>query len=323
MPVRGPAGARSARCRASWSRATRYGYYGNSVMTAAAAIKDAPMRPSWRAPRAGDSSAASANGGAASRPAEDRKKQKGANGGGLARGAAGAEGVAPTPKGTRRGGRRRGAADKDRKLTTKDGGLRELLLLLTMQITALTQKSRAMWGILTRTIIIEDTHQVVKDMQDEGKAFADQAQNLRGRVGRLKEEAKKAKGGDQANEANLNKEADGATQDLRSLGPPTMAVFAAMVESLAAQEVGKVNRVALEAWSTQMVGDMPDYVKLCRLENCYANGQIKIVFSLANLERETILVDAFRALGAQVTTGQAPAGYMEEELSAWIDVLKA
>ena len=102
-----------------------------------------------------------------------------------------------------------------------------------------------------------------------------------------------------------------------------MSVFAAMVEGLATQEEGKVCRLALEAWSTEMVGDPPDYVKLCRFENCYSDGQIKIVFSVTNQEKENVLVASFKALGAQVTTGQAPAGYMEEELSAWIDVLKA
>eukprot|EP00959_Pyramimonas_sp_CCMP1952_P046815 977809-Pyramimonas_sp.AAC.1 len=69
-----------------------------------------------------------------------------------------------------------------------------------------------------------------------------------------------------------------------------------------------------------MVGDPPDFVKLCRLENCYQTDMIKIVFAVTDQTKEDVLADAFKQLGATVTSGSAPAGYMEEKLSAWIDV---
>ena len=43
-------------------------------------------------------------------------------------------------------------------------------------------------------------------MQDESKAFAQSAQDLRAKIGRLKEEAKTAKGVDKATEANADAE---------------------------------------------------------------------------------------------------------------------
>ena len=96
-----------------------------------------------------------------------------------------------------------------------------------------------------------------------------------------------------------------------------------MIEALAVEEVGRVNRQTLEAWGTAMVGDPPDFVKLCRLENCYQEGMIKIIFSVNDQTKENVLIDTFKALGCVITVGSAPAGYMEEELSAWIDVLKS
>ena len=288
-------------------------------MTAAAAMQ--VERAPWRA-QAG-SSAASTTGGKDSKSGDDRKKQKGKEGEGVARGAAGSEGYAGKAKPVRRGGaRRRGKADKDRKLTTKDNGLKELLLLLATQVTQLTQRSRAMWGMMTKTVILDDSNPIVKAMQDENKMFAAGAQELRDKLKRLKDQAKAAKD-DKAAEGKANGEADIAQQELRALGPPTTTVFAAMVEALMGEEVGRANRMTLEAWSTAMVGDPPDFVKLCRLENCYQQDMIKIVFSVGDQAKENVLCDSFKALGLFVAQGSAPAGYMEEELSAWIDVLKA
>eukprot|EP00959_Pyramimonas_sp_CCMP1952_P087385 1828310-Pyramimonas_sp.AAC.1 len=84
---------------------------------------------------------------------------------------------------------------------------------------------------------------------------------------------------------------------------------------MAAQVVGKINRIDVEEWANERVGNTP--VKLCRPENCDNDGQVKIALSVAYQEREEICVDSFRSLGAQVTTGQ------EEELRAWIDAPKA
>ncbi|CAK0888786.1 unnamed protein product [Prorocentrum cordatum] len=175
--------------------------------------------------------------------------------------------MATKPKPTSRDGRRRGG-DKERKLTTKDGGLRELLLVLPC-----------------RPVNLEEASPVVKQMQEEGKAFAENAQNLRSKVAKMREAAKSP-------------------------------VFAAMVEALALQEIGKVNRVALEAWATRMVGDPPDYVKLCRLENCYQEGQTKVVLSVSDQGKEDILVPSRGApgvlrggprCGARRGPGRAPA----------------
>ncbi|CAK0805592.1 unnamed protein product, partial [Prorocentrum cordatum] len=112
----------------------------------------------------------------------------------------------------------------------------------------------------TRTIILEDPIPVVKGMQVEGLAPADQAQHPRSRAPRLKEEPNKAK--DKAAVVAINKEV-----------------------------VGKINRIDVEEWANERVGNTP--VKLCRPENCDNDGQVKIALSVAYQEREEICVDSF------------------------------
>ncbi|CAK0856817.1 unnamed protein product [Prorocentrum cordatum] len=137
---------------------------------------------------------------------------------------------------------------------------------------------------------------------------------------RMKDAAKQAKdANDKPAEAQADKDAAAASLALRELGPPTATMFCAMVEALAGEEVGRANRQTLEAWSTAMVGDPPGFVKLCRFENWYQKDMVKIVFPINDQTKENILTDSFKQLDCVVTSGTAPAGYMEDELSAWID----
>ncbi|CAK0881358.1 unnamed protein product [Prorocentrum cordatum] len=147
---------------------------------------------------------------------------------------------------------------------------------------------------------------------------------MREQVKRMKDAGKQAKdANDKPAEVQADKDAAAASLAPRELGPPTATTFCAMVEALAGEEVGRASRQTLEAWSTAMVGDPPDFVKLCRLENCYQKDMVKIVFSINDQTKENILTDSFKQLDCAVTSGTAPAGYMEDELSAWIDVLKS
>eukprot|EP00959_Pyramimonas_sp_CCMP1952_P130111 2720558-Pyramimonas_sp.AAC.1 len=70
-----------------------------------------------------------------------------------------------------------------------------------------------------------------------------------------------------------------------------------------------------------MVDEPPQDVRPCRLENCKQEGMIKVVFALDDKIKEMRILEAFRVMGAQVTEGMPPSGYMEEEISAWTDAL--
>ena len=163
---------------------------------------------------------------------------------------------------------------------------------------------------------------MVAAMQAGSKDFSEVAAGMRKKVSALKEEAKQAKSTDANLEKRASQEADEIMGNLETRGPPALAVYAATVESLATQEVGLVNRQALEALKEGFKDDPPDYVRICRLESCRDDEMIKIVFALDDVSTEKLIMMSFRAMGATVTQGMAPAGYLEEESSAWIDVLK-
>ena len=95
-----------------------------------------------------------------------------------------------------------------------------------------------------------------------------------------------------------------------------------MIEALATEEVGRVSREHLHSMLAEMTENQPKYVRLCRLENCKQADQVKIVFSLDDKTLEQQILASFRMMGPMATEGSAPNGYVDEEISAWTDVLK-
>ncbi|CAK0853967.1 unnamed protein product [Prorocentrum cordatum] len=189
----------------------------------------------------------------------------------------------------------------------------------TVQTKAEGEEAR---GACLRAILIEEKSSVVKAIQQESKDFSDHAANLRTQIGKYKEDAKKASGSDAGAEKEAATKAEEVQKELRTLGPPAPALFAAPVESLATEEVGAVNRRALEAMKQEFVEAPPMDVRLCRLESCKDEDMIKIVLALDDKAKEGVITASLHAMGAQVTSGMAPSGYMEDEISAWIDALK-
>ncbi|CAK0848468.1 unnamed protein product, partial [Prorocentrum cordatum] len=263
-------------------------------------VMEVEKKGRWR-PQVAASSASSRAGGAQSKPvrSDSRKSQKDSKGARLARGDAGVEGAAVKPK-TRRGGRRRAEA-KERKLTTKGAGLKDLLLHLSMLVSQL------------------DKSPVIKAMQQEGQDFAQVANQKRAEVSRLKDQAKAAKDTDGAAARQFDQEADKMMEGLRGLGPPAPAVFCAVIEALANEEIGKRLKDVLVALLAEMEEAPPTYVRLCRLESCKQPDMLKVVFALDRVDLEVQVMEAFRSMGVVTTVGAAPSGYLEDEISAWID----
>ena len=62
---------------------------------------------------------------------------------------------------------------------------------------------------------------------------------------------------------------------------------------------------------------------MCRLEACFRAGKQKVVLIVQEAPLRRTLVAAFKQTEyAEVKSGRAPAGYMEEELSAWLEALQ-
>jgi hypothetical protein len=180
----------------------------------------------WRAPRSTEGSASSARSGQTGRGGEQRDSKlarqrtdedaTGARHGKMDEDEDDKKGNGRRRRG--RGGRRRTQA-KERKLSVKDTGLKDLLMVIMRLLAKTSSQVRTMWGILTCTCIISSDATCVKKMQDESKMFASNVSNLRGKLN----DAKKTDKDKNEEEVRM------ATEAVRGVGPPAPHVMAALV----------------------------------------------------------------------------------------------
>ena len=121
---------------------------------------------------------------------------------------------------TRRGGRRN--PQKERKLTTKDTGLRSLLVIMLKLLAQNSQQLRTVRAATTDTFLVKKEHIIYRSLEEEGRAFAKAVADWR-----------------------LVK-ADGDDMDRRPPGPPTPSVFMRLLEELAKLDVGGKNKKIIE-----------------------------------------------------------------------------
>ncbi|CAK0855833.1 unnamed protein product, partial [Prorocentrum cordatum] len=110
-----------------------------------------------------------------------------------------------------------------------------------------------------------------------------------------------------------------------NLGPPAATVFVYLLKALMELEVGAQNRKGLEQLLQRIEHfepwDLVQMCHVCRLEKCYDEGKIKIVLATPVAEVRKLLRQCMEQIGATTTVGQAPAGYLEEELGAYVDMI--
>eukprot|EP00974_Lingulodinium_polyedra_P067708 6555562-Lingulodinium_polyedra.AAC.1 len=85
------------------------------------------------------------------------------------------------------------------------------------------------------------------------------------------------------------------------------------------EEIGGKNKKELAA-ALEELGKpewVAKYVHAVKLKDT----RVIVTVSMATFKHRELLVDAMAQAGAQHKTGVAPAGYLEEELSAWCDEL--
>jgi hypothetical protein len=208
----------------------------------------------------------------------------------------------------RRGGKRRTQA-KERKLSIKDAGLKELLGVMARLLAKTAATTRQMWSILVCTVIVPEDCLAVMAMKREGKAFAANAASLRAKV-------------HDAAEGSATAEARKA---LQGVGPPAPSQMVALCEGLLQMDVGRAAKQRLQEQLVAWAQAPPTMVDICRLETAYAKGRIKVIWACTRDDSlSQLLKQAFLAFGegseeVHVPTGAAPSGWLEDELSAWID----
>ena len=225
--------------------------------------------------------------------------------------AGGEASAAPTHRPTRRGRRRRNPEKKKELKIDKD--MKGLRILLLKQVLMNTQSQRTLTACVVDKFQVPSSSPLITSMTAEGQSFAAMVADLQSRR-------------DQGDEA--------ARKELTGLGPPTPAIFTAFLETLTQREIGKksrsdllelLNKIEPETEmedATVSRTDLMDKITICRIESVHDPSSKMISIAMRGFAYRDAILTAMNNLDLPPKRGTAPAGYIEEELSAWIDALE-
>ena len=211
----------------------------------------------------------------------------------------------PEGKRVRRGGKKRNAekgSEEQRQLVTKDRGLRKLLVALLKSHLMTCQNTRLLMAACD-VFLLQADHMVTVAVREEGAAFAKAVAEWREK----KRQAENQQG----------------AQPPKAWGSPAPTLFLAMVEALMKQDMGGKNKKELTEAMPEL--SKPEWVEkrvhAVKVKDAREEGKVLITISMAGFKYQDLIVRALEQSGAEHKTGVAPAGYLEEELSAWCEEL--
>ena len=160
----------------------------------------------------------------------------------------------------------------------------------------------------TDTVLADVDNSLVTAIKEEGVSFAAMVEFTRKRL-----------------------EEDPTAPPMSSVGAPTASTVIGFLEALAKADVGAVPRAAITAFLHDVQPESGDptcskeqleqQFAFLRLEKMHDEAKIKIVIAMHGAPLRPMILAALRNMGLDVRTGMAPPGWMEEELSTWVDAL--
>jgi hypothetical protein len=208
-------------------------------------------------------------------------------------------------KGKGKGGRRRRRTQVGRKpehIKSSDPNLRYVLSIMARLSLQTQSMVRTCLGLLLTTIIMD------KNIEPAVSALAEQ------------EQFKLALRELRSNDANDNS----------PLGPPHLQIFHSFMQGLAkAEDIGAPNRTTIQCFvdETDQSADPAAYIAdHCQSFQCFnvRNDDKKCRLQIAmpaGTVRSSVMKAIDNIAGARVSSGPAPRGYLEEELSDWVSML--
>ena len=189
-----------------------------------------------------------------------------------------------------------------------DPALRSLILTLCKSQLQTQQRTRRLEGALTDTILMPDKHPVAQALRREAKNHQTEAERRRGLI---------------ASSAPDDAAAT-ITLALPPLGPPDIAIFIALIEELAKQDMGefpktKLIEAARRANSMEQA-EIMDTAQVCRIFPTANSDQSRISLIVQKGELRTLILAALANLkDVKIMTGQARPGWLEEDLALWVE----
>ena len=215
----------------------------------------------------------------------------------------------PATRGKRGSGRRRNGKSTPKTIEVENQALRDMLVTMGKVTLQSAQRSRLALGCLVTTILLPADSPVAKAMEGEKTSYLERAGELNDQMATAK------KAGAEADQTRLKGE-------ITSNGPPDPYILVAMCLALAPLEIGLRSRQELQK-AIESFQQGPLKVLMCRLEKTAEESTKKISLALEDRQFRDSLAEAAANATFQVKTGPAPPGFLEDELSSYIEALAA
>ena len=108
-------------------------------------------------------------------------------------------------------------------------------------------------------------------------------------------------------------------------GPPAPGATMAMMEALALQDIGAKSKgdinEMLDKLNKMDSYQVQDMFPICKIEKAYKTGTANILFTCRDQEVRQHILSALHNAEKTACSGPAPAGYVEDELTLWMDAM--
>ena len=220
----------------------------------------------------------------------------------------------------RRGGKRRTEAKK-RQIEIKDKNLRELLLTVTKLLAMTAMQVKVATVACLRSALLPTACAIIADLVEEAKAYGEHTSSLATKLAEARAATKDEE--EAMTLENAQARVQTAQAALQQVGPPARCAFLALLESLqkAATTPSDVKPVLADALQAHRLA--PPDVAICKLASCKDPAQTKLIWQAPTQTLTAAVEMALAKLPyARILAGQAPPGYLEEDLAQWISALE-
>ena len=211
------------------------------------------------------------------------------------------------PSGSRHRRHRRSKREGDaaKKITVKDAGLRIALQSMGKLLLQTRRDVSLLQGVLLDTIILTSDSHIETEMKLEMTAIQAEARKRR---------------------QNAELSGDNSQRAL-PIGPPCRSLAIAWLEGLLKEDIGSGNKAQVQEILTRWLGlealEMDEAIQECKLNRPNEKtSTTKLVIAMPRGPDRATLLAAHRSVqGVRVLVGQAPPGYLEDEVSEWVEAL--
>ena len=211
-------------------------------------------------------------------------------------------------KGKGRGGRRKRRSNQGKeptKIRSNDSATLHVLNIMSRLLLQVTANTRLLSGLMLTTIIMPKIAEPVVSLLKQQDIFRKNLQEAR----------------DNTQEG----------QPPPAIGAPHCALFMTMLGAMVKLEIGQKSRQTLQEWidavgqatvdASTIINETCQSFQIFQVQSNNDKTRLQIAMSTGPI-RVAVLQGLNQLDKVHISTGAAPAGYLEEELASWLHMLK-